>query len=1025
MGIFTILAHRFHHRGRTTTRRQRARRRSMQVSQLAPRRLEPRRLLDASAPAMMLSGLEGLGDYVQVGDLLDSSQVAPGGSDVAAAPAQSPPLNPCQFNQSPSHVLVVPLGPVAEDGLATFLVSFRDPNPSDTHSIEIDWGDGSPTTTVTPNVGPRHAVVSHQYLDDDPSGTSADFYTVEATVTDQCGASASRTAPQLVYNVGPSNLQFATTGPVDEGSAATLQLTFDDPGTLDTHTVEVDWGDGYQTVGSATGGAFSSDHVYADDGQYTVGVRVTDDDGGVVEGSTQVTVRNVDPTLSLVGTQTFDEGEVFTITDMATFTDPGFDNPLNTLDPSNGGETTETFTYLVNWGDGTPVDSGSATVDLAGSPGTPTAGSFDGLHVYADNGTYTVQVMLLDDDGGAAIGSFQVVVNNVDPTIGGTTPIPTALEGQTFTLSSLGVLIHDPGFDNPLNPLQSGGSQETFTATTIDWGDGSAVETLTVGSRTSGGPGVPTTAELVHTPHTYADNGIYTVTVRIADDDGGLVERSFQLQVLNVAPTLTLTGDPQVVDEGSLLVIPNLGTFTDPGFDNPQNTHDPSNGGETTETFTYSIDWGDGTVETGQLPASVVPGGVGVPTTGSLAASQHTYADNNTDLFGAIIPYTVTVTLSDDDGGTTSSSIQVMVNNVDPVLTTLTGTDINSLGKTTLSGEFYDPGADTFVLEIDWRDGHVEYVPMSGPTPQSFSITHGYSGPPDPLHPAADVEIKVRLLDDDAGLDTGSVFVSNPGEGKQAVRIDTTPQVPRLVFPRRVELAAFTGGESSTVEMVSSSSMQSASGDIKAIGDRYYELREIKPDGTVGEGHRLKDDALADLPGLFHTLPDGRYVLYLVRTETNSRRLVLMFDIRGGKAVDLGDQSEGSRDRPPTDEGFQSPSPPEQIDLPEQDLPGAESAVELPQQTANPEAPAEMQGATAGSSSSAEPGAISTATPAGQATPSSNPVSLAFGGGLLAVLAKSSAQQRSAEPWSEAVDRTLAQADKYRWRRLRRLARGR
>ena len=47
----------------------------------------------------------------------------------------------------------------------------------------------------------------------------------------------------------------------------------------------------------------------------------------------------------------------------------------------------------------------------------PTAGSFDGSHIYADNGDYTVTVTLIDDDGGVTVQPFEVTVNNVAPTL--------------------------------------------------------------------------------------------------------------------------------------------------------------------------------------------------------------------------------------------------------------------------------------------------------------------------------------------------------------------------------------------------------------------------------------------------------------------------------------------------------------------------------------------------------------------------------------------------------------------------------
>src|SRR6185436_8976588 len=95
-----------------------------------------------------------------------------------------------------------------------------------------------------------------------------------------------------------------------------------------------------------------------------------------------------------------------------------------------------------------------------------------------------------------------------------------------------------------------------------NWGDGSAVQSASV----IGGMG----AGAIGGTHVYADNGTYTVTVTVTDKDGGSDTKSFTVKVGNVAPTLVVPG-PQMVDEGSTLSVTNLGTITDPGFDNPSN----------------------------------------------------------------------------------------------------------------------------------------------------------------------------------------------------------------------------------------------------------------------------------------------------------------------------------------------------------------------------------------------------------------------------------------------------------------------
>ena len=137
-------------------------------------------------------------------------------------------------------------------------------------------------------------------------------------------------------------------------------------------------------TGVPTAGSFDGSHIYADNGVYTVTVTVMDDDGGVTVQTFEVTVNNVAPTLTVSPNQTVNEGATLNLPNIGQFTDPGFDNPLNS------GETSETFTYSINWGDGTPLNTGVPTIDAPGGPGVPTAGSFDGSHIYADNGVYTV-----------------------------------------------------------------------------------------------------------------------------------------------------------------------------------------------------------------------------------------------------------------------------------------------------------------------------------------------------------------------------------------------------------------------------------------------------------------------------------------------------------------------------------------------------------------------------------------------------------------------------------------------------------
>jgi hypothetical protein len=181
----------------------------------------------------------------------------------------------------------------------------------------------------------------------------------------------------------------------------------------------------------------------------------------------------------------------------------------------------ETFTYVINWGDLSADSTGSATIDTAGvNIGDAVAGSFDGLHTYADNGVYTVTVTVTGSGGGSDTKTLQATVNNVAPalTISGAS-ITDEAATYTLTLSS-----SDPGPD-------------TITGWKIYWGD--SVETIT------GNPASVT--------HTYADGGAnYPVTAMATDEDGTFSSNSISVTVNNVAPTADAGGPYFTFDDATI-----------------------------------------------------------------------------------------------------------------------------------------------------------------------------------------------------------------------------------------------------------------------------------------------------------------------------------------------------------------------------------------------------------------------------------------------------------------------------------------
>ena len=649
--------------------------------------------------------------------------------------------------------------------------TFVDPwNSTDIYSYTIDWGDGTPVDSGFATIDDFGGDGSPRLGSFDGAHTYADngTYTVTVTITaifegEGFGDSSSAQFNVNVANVAPT-LTVVPNQVTNEGTL--LSITdlgmFSDPGfdnplnvggeVSEKFTYSINWGDGTPASsgpatidvpgapGTTTQGSFNGSHTYADNGVYTVTVTLADDDGGVAVQTFEVTVNNVAPTLTVAPNQVTTEGAILSITNIGQITDPGFDNPLNI-----GGETSEKFTYAINWGDGTPTQSGPVTIDVPGGAGRPTQGSFDGSHIYADNGVYTVTVTVIDDDGGIAVKSFEVVVNNVAPVLT-VAPDQVVNEGALLSITNIGQFT-DPGFNNPLN---IGGEVVEQFIYSINWGDGTPVQAGAPTIDVPGSPGMPTQGSFDGS-HIYADNGVYTVTVTITDDDGGMAQQTFEVTVNNVAPTLVVAPN-QVINEGALLSITNIGQFTDPGFNNPLNI-----GGEVVEQFTYSINWGDGTPVQAGAPTIDVPGSPGVPTQGSFDGS-HIYADNGV--------YTVTVTITDDDGGIAVQTFEVTVNNVAPVLVVAPRqTDEGALLVVTNIAQFTDPGFDNplniggetteqFSYTINWGDGSpVEAglptidVPGSPgvPTQGSFDGSHIYAD-------NGVYTVTITVTDDDGGV---------------------------------------------------------------------------------------------------------------------------------------------------------------------------------------------------------------------------------------------------------------------------------
>lgn len=238
-----------------------------------------------------------------------------------------------------------------DEGQSTTLSgTIIDPGVFDTFTLDINWGDpSSPGNTqslalgsspinaggVTWDPATRQFTVQHQYLDDNPSGTASDVYTIGVTVTDgrtetllgsdgvnsdtaTTTLTISNVAPEL-FNLTNSSPECGCPGGAFMGEAVTINAGFTDIGTLDSHTAIINWGDGTTSLAviseSGGSGTLTGSHVYAAGGIFTIVVTLTDDDGGAVWATTTTTVGGVgltvDGELQIIGTSGRDIVQVF------------------------------------------------------------------------------------------------------------------------------------------------------------------------------------------------------------------------------------------------------------------------------------------------------------------------------------------------------------------------------------------------------------------------------------------------------------------------------------------------------------------------------------------------------------------------------------------------------------------------------------------------------------------------------------------------------------------------------------------
>lgn len=195
---------------------------------------------------------------------------------------------------------------INENGTVTLSGTFSDPGNLDSHAVVINWGDGSLPTSIPLAAGSLKAfTATHVYLDDNPTGTPSDTYTISVTVTDKDEGTGAATAPITVNNVPPVLDKFtASSMVVAINTPVTFTTEYSDAGTLDTHKCIFNFDDGTspQDVPGTTSngsGSCTTTRQFAFAGVYSVKVNVEDDDKGESEAQV-VMIAVYDPSAGFV-----------------------------------------------------------------------------------------------------------------------------------------------------------------------------------------------------------------------------------------------------------------------------------------------------------------------------------------------------------------------------------------------------------------------------------------------------------------------------------------------------------------------------------------------------------------------------------------------------------------------------------------------------------------------------------------------------------------------------------------------------
>jgi PKD repeat protein len=594
-----------------------------------------------------------------------------------SAPTQMIVVTDQQITNLASANLPASGNEAAAIGAIIGIATFTDPAGVGTEAAgdfgaAILWGDGATSAGTIVSLG------GGSYRVDAPAHTYSEEGTYTVTVTVQHDLLAPVTSAGQVItiadqqltnltaaNLPPTGLEGAPIGPV------TGIASFTDPAGADAtgdYTAVINWGDGNTDAGTVidTGaGTFRVDapaHSYSEEGTYDVSVAITHDALTAATTPDQTITVADQPLMNVrsgnLPSSGLEGAPIGAGSSIATFDDPA------------GAEAVDSYTAMVDWGDGTT--SPGTVVNSGGTTFAVNAPS----HTYLEEGTYTVTISIAHQDLAPVTTSGQAIAIADRPI---TNLASANLPASGVEGASIGIVTGIASFSDP-----GGADAAGDYSATVDWGDG----TIAVGTVINSGGN---TYRVDAPAHTYAEEGSYSVTVAINHD--AMPALTADAQQITIADqqlaNLTAGNLPAAgLENISIDAISGIATFTDLA------------GAEALGDYTATVHWGDGSSDSAGL---VLLGGGDF----RVDAPAHAYAEEGT--------YTVTVTLTHDALPTVTTPGQTIVIADQPVAN-VTGPNLPSairegaavgaiIGIATFTDLAGPESLADYTATIDWGDG--------------------------------------------------------------------------------------------------------------------------------------------------------------------------------------------------------------------------------------------------------------------------------------------------------------------------------